>query len=285
MPFGCVYSLYANKSSAIRISAIRLGTVLPAPFGYLIGSMTCRLGELVGVLRTALEVSEKNRNGPWLGIFQANLAWVRLQCGDLAGARGLAEALIHEHTGEPAGQIRTMAAITQAYVDLESGLVDTALERFAALVGAKGRSRFFLDWYWSMMAQLGVSRAWLAKGEAAQASEAAAIFIEAAQSSADPRLHALAWELNAQLAMQTGDSNRACDFAQQALGALDSLKLPMVSWRIEMTASECYRAAGEEKVARTHGARAAELVNGLIASFPPDEPLRAKFAASAGGRR
>jgi hypothetical protein len=136
-----------------------------------------------------------------------------------------------------------------------------------------------------MMTQLGVSRAWLAKGEAAHAKEAAAIFIEAAKSCADPRLHALAWELNAKLAMQAGDSSRACDFARQALGALDSLELPMVSRRIEMTASECDRAAGDAKGSKAHRARAAALVNKLIASFPPDAPLREKFAASASVRR
>ena len=172
-----------------------------------------RLGELLQVLKTALEVAEKNHNAPWVGIFKANLAWVHLQCGDLAGARRLAEELMHQHVGKTANQIRTMATITSAFVDLESDLVDSAVERFNLVIETQLRSRFFLDWYWRMMANFGLSQAWLKKGELARAGQAAGMFFELAASSADPGLKALSWEMRARVAVHNGDQDCAREFA------------------------------------------------------------------------
>lgn len=239
-----------------------------------------RLGELLDVLNTALEVSEKNHNAPWLGIFQANMAWVRLQCGDLQGAGRMAGELIHEHVGEPAGQIRTMAAITEAYVDLESGSLDSAVARFSALTNGKKGSHFFLDWYWLMMAQLGLTRACLAKGDSVRATQAAAAFFESARLSADPALNALAWNLKAQVALHLAEYGPALTCAEKALAALASYDLPMVAWRIEATASRCCDSAGDAIRAEQHRTRSAALVDRLIHSFPKDEPLRETFTSS-----
>jgi len=244
-----------------------------------------RLGELLQILKTALEVAEKNGNAPWLGVFKANLAWVKFQCGDIPGAGRLAGELTHEYAREPDGQVHTMATITSGFVDLESGSADSALQRFYAATRAPAGSRFFLDWYWRLMAQLGVSQTWLMKGDATRAKHAAAMFFESATSSAGPDLNALGWELNARLALHDREYNRARGFVEQALGAFASYDIPMIAWRVEMTASDCYRLAGDSASAQQHHARAMAIVNTLIGSFHPNEPLRESLAASAAVRR
>jgi DNA-binding winged helix-turn-helix (wHTH) protein len=238
-----------------------------------------RLGELLEVLHTALEVSEKNHNAPWLGIFQANLAWVRFQCGDLAGARELAGELLHEHSAEPAGQIRTMAAITDAFVDLESGSLDSAVQKFSPLASPGKGSHFFLDWYWRMMAQIGLTRACLGNGETVRASQSTADFFDSARASADPVLNALAWDLKANLALRKADFGAAHGFAEKALTALVSYDLPMIAWQVEATASRCCHSVGDASAAEHHRATSAALVNQLIHSFPKGEPLREIFAS------
>jgi len=243
-----------------------------------------RWGELLQVLNTALDVAGKNRNAPWLGIFQANLAWVRFQCGDISGASTLARELIHDRIDEPAGQVRTMATVTAGFADLESGSTDSAGERFSSVIEAPVHARFFLDWYWRLMAQLGVTQTWLAKGDSARAKQAATVFFESATSAADPGLNAVAWELNGLLALHDSECDRACGFAENALAALPS-KVPMIAWRIELTASDCYRAAGDPERAELHRVRAAAIVDELIASFPQNELLRESFAASPAVRR
>jgi hypothetical protein len=47
-----------------------------------------------------------------------------------------------------------------------------------------------------------------------------------------------------------------------------------------MTASDCYRSAGHPVRAEQHRARAIAIVNGLIASFAQDQPLRESLVTS-----
>jgi tetratricopeptide (TPR) repeat protein len=244
-----------------------------------------RLGELLHILKTALEVSEKNGNAPWLGIFKANLAWIKLQCGDIPGAGRLAGQLMQEHAGEPDGQVSTMATITAGFVDLESGAIDSALQRFSGATSAPIGARFFQDWYWRMTAQRGLSEVWLRKGDATRAKQAADMFFKSATLSAGPDLNALGWELNARLALHDRKYNRACGFAEKALAALASLDIPMIGWRVEMTASDCYRLAADPARAEQHRSRARAMVNTRLDSFATNDPLRESFAAAPAVRR
>ena len=262
-------TVYLSAHSSLTQSLLQLG----------------RLGELLQVLTTALDVAEKNRNGPWLGIFRANLAWVRLQCGDISGASRIAGELVRERIEEPAGQIRTMATITAAFADLESGSPDSALQGFSIVTGDQAAARFFLDWHWRLMARLGLCEAWLAKGDRVRATQAAEDFFQPAASAADPGLNALAWELKARLALRESKNDLACSLAEKALAAFDSFKAPMVAWRIEMTASDCYRSAGHPERAEQHHARAVVIVKGLIESIPVNDPLRGSLASSPAIRR
>ncbi len=243
-----------------------------------------RLGELLQVLSTALDVSEKNRNAPWIGIFRATLTWVRLRCGDIEGARRQAEELAHEHVGEPAGQIRTMAAITIAFADLAAGSLDAALERFAGVTGREVHRHFFLDWYWRMVAQRGLSEACLAKGDLDRANHEADAFLQSAMSAADPGLKALAWELRARLAMAEAQPDRAREALSNAFAAFTEFEVPLVAWEIHATACDCFRLAGDSQTAEEHRTRAAAIVRELIRSLPEGEPLRESLRASAAGR-
>ena len=234
-----------------------------------------RMGELLQVLNTAIEVSERNRNAPWLAIFKANLAWVKYQCGDISGARNLATELIRGHASEPAGQVRTMATITAGFAALESGAIDTAIEHFSEAAGAE---RFFLDWYWRITAQFGIARAWIAKGDLVKAKEAADAVFESATSAADPALNALAREIRARLALPAAP-DCACASIAKALEAFARFEAPMVRWRIELTAAECCMAAGSFEQAKNHRAQAAAITAKLLDSFPAADPLRKVFAA------
>ena len=237
-----------------------------------------RLGELLEVLHTALEVSKKNRNAPWFGIFRAHLAWVRFHCGDLSGARMLASELLREQASEPSAQVHAMAAIAAGYADLESGATDSALAHFAT---ALDLAPFFFDWYWKIIARLGEARAWVEKGDFARAEETIEMFFESATSGADPGLSARAWGIKALVELRKGQAQRAHALMGKALDAFDSFDAPMVAWQIEMTASECC----EPAEAAQHRKRAAALIADILRSLPSDEPLRASFAALPAVRR
>ena len=89
-----------------------------------------RWGELLSVIRKALEAAEKNGNAPWEGIFRATLAWTQCLACDYRGARTEAERLLQRYTDEPAGQIRTMALIAAGFASLGLKECDRALDYF-----------------------------------------------------------------------------------------------------------------------------------------------------------
>lgn len=260
--------VYLSAHSSMTLALLQLG----------------RLGELLQVLSTALDVAEKNRNAPWLGIFQATLAWLRFQCGDLEGARGLAENLLREYSQDPAGQIRTMALIVAAFAELESGSVDVALDRFAGVCDGAGHSRFFLDWYWRMIARFGLSNACLIKRDMERANREAELFLQSVSLGTDSALNGIAWDLKARLALTEGDGDRARECVNKGLAAC-SVEVPLVQWKLHATASECYRLIGDSKAAEDHRGRAAAIISGLVGSFQADEPLRESLAGSAGVRQ
>ncbi len=160
-----------------------------------------RADELQTALHTALDVAEKNGNAPWLGIFRATSAWVSLHTGDVASARKLAETLMREHTEDPPGQARTMAIVTAGFAELASGGENLAFQYFTTICRRPSHPRFFLDWYWKMVARYGLSAACLRRGDLAQATAEADALSEAVATSADPALNAQAWEMQARIHM------------------------------------------------------------------------------------
>ncbi len=236
-----------------------------------------RWGELLRVIAAAQSAVEKNGNAPWRGIFQAHLAWLKFHACDLHGAVSLADELLASHTEEPAGQVRTMAMVTSGFASLASGAPDRAAGIFSAVCTRQLHPRFFLDWYWRMLARLGLSHALLALDRDVEAQREAAVFFEAAPSTADPALKAMAFHLEACIAVHGQDWDRAWASLNQAFSIMHLRPVPGVAWRVHATASELHRRTGDGAAAAHHRARAAAILEELAHSLPPEEPLRESF--------
>ncbi len=236
-----------------------------------------RWGELLRVIAAARSAVEKNGNAPWRGIFRALLAWLKFQACDFAGAASLADELLAVHVEEPAGQVRTMAMVTSGFASLSSGAPDRAVEILSKVCARELHPRFFLDWYWRMIARLGLSHALLALDRDAEAGSEAALFFEAARSTADPALKAMAFHLEACRAVRTRDWDRAWGSLNQAFSMMHVRPVPGVAWRVHATASELHRLTGDGAAAVHHRARAAAILRELAHSLPPEETLRESF--------
>jgi hypothetical protein len=189
-------------------------------------------------LHKALDAAEKNGNAPWLGIFRATLAWVRLNTGDAAGARTLAETLMREHTEEPPGQARTMAMVTAGFAELEAGSENLAFQYFMAICRRPSHPRFFLDWYWKMVARYGLSAACLRRGDLDQAAAEADALSQAAAGVSDPALKAHAWELQARIHLVSNRLSQAEECIGRAQAELVAFEIPFAVTRIRATAAE-----------------------------------------------
>ncbi len=238
-----------------------------------------RWGELLEVLGSARDVARKNKNAPWLGIFEAHLAWLHFHACDFRGALRMARDVLRMHADEPDGQIRTMAALTAAFAQIELGAPDDAIPSLMSICDRPETPRFFMDWYWRRMARLGLSRAWLMKGDGDGASREAELFLQWALASADPSLKGLAWEMKARVT--TKDPALAREYLNQAFAELAAVEIPGVAWRVHASAFRVSARCGDAAQAEHHREQAGALLRRLADSLPEEAPLRLSLRNAA----
>ena len=239
-----------------------------------------RLGELLHLLRTGREIAEKNGNEPWLFVFRE--AWLRTAVLDFAGARQLCEGIMAGSANAYwRGPSQTIGGIAGGYAALEQGKYDEASRSFANVLDPTKTPKFFLHWYWRMNAELGLSNVWLAAGNLRKARPGADRFLQSALSTAEPNLHALAWNMDARVAMAEKDWKGAEEKIEKGLAVLHKCEIPTTAWRVHATRSDLYRQAKNETAAEAERARAEAIILALANSLALDDPLRQAFLAAA----
>jgi hypothetical protein len=241
-----------------------------------------RFGELMQVLQAGRQMAAKNGNDPWLFAFRE--AWLRTVVLDFDGAQRLCERVAATATGYPTGQPETIARLAAGYGALERGRHDDAVRSFREILDPSTTPRFFLHWYWRMSARLGLANVWLASRRLRDARTEADDFLDAASSTDDPNLQALAWEVQARVAMAEEDGKSAEDDLRNALDVLARFDIPTVAWRVHATCADLYRRAQDGEAAETHRAQGEAVLSRLADSFAADEPLRRSLRAAAASR-
>jgi DNA-binding winged helix-turn-helix (wHTH) protein/tetratricopeptide (TPR) repeat protein len=242
-----------------------------------------RFGEVLEIVRTGREIAEKNESDPWVFIFRE--AWLRTLCFDFEGVRRLSKIIMRVNPEQHAVQPRTIAMIATGYVELDRDKYDNALQYFAQVRDRKITPNFFLHWYWRMQAELGSARVWLKAGNIANARSEAGHFLESALSTPAPNLQAIAWAMNARVAMAENEWGGAEECIQKALAVLERFAIPVAAWQIHATAWRLYRHTGDQEAADKHRTRARAIILSLANSFAPDEPLRESFLSAPAIRR
>jgi len=110
-----------------------------------------------------------------------------------------------------------------------------------------------------MAAQLGSSRVWLKAGNVTNARREAEGLLASALSTADPELHALAWEMKSRVAMAEKDGDGAEQYLQRALAILENSEAPLAAWRVHATAWDLYGSKSEVR-GKDHLRYAQELI-------------------------
>jgi tetratricopeptide (TPR) repeat protein len=238
-----------------------------------------RWGELRRVIQTGLDLAEKNGNDPWLGIFQAYLAWLHLHARDFEGASKLSQMLLQKYTEEPAGQVQTMARVTSGFADINLGQPEAAIAKFAKVRNRPKQPKFFLQWYWQMLAEVGLPWAWLIAGQPQNAAVEADQYLRDALVTAEPSLRAMAWSTEARVALAKDDSIRAKQCIDEALACMREFEPPIPAWRVHLAASAVYTRSGDTPRAERHRGRVRELQQELANSLDPGDPLRDSLLA------
>jgi DNA-binding winged helix-turn-helix (wHTH) protein/tetratricopeptide (TPR) repeat protein len=240
-----------------------------------------RFGQALRIIRTNQEMAERNGSDPWL--FQYREAWLRTLAMDFSGARHVCQALMRSSV-YPTGQAKTIAELAAGFEAVDQGRHDQARRCFDAVRDPTETPKFFLHWYWRIHAHVGQTRAWLQAGDVPNARVEASRLTEAALSTADANLQALAWDASAQVAMAERNWGNAEQCLNHALAALARSDVPTCAWRVHGTAWELYRMTGQPAAAG-HRARAQAHIFALAESFEPNEPLRHALLAAPSVRR
>ena len=286
----CVLAIQGQYEEALKqADAVMLATDSPAAYLLAFGAKTLslislgRLGEVLRIVRTGREFTEKYGEEPWLFIFRE--AWLRQLCFDCEGVLHLSKIVMRSDAEQHARQPRTMAMVAFGYAELYRGRWKEALHYFAKVRDSQETPHFFLHWRWRLRSQLGTIDAFLLAGDLENARREADSFLESALATGEPNLHAFAWEARARVAVATNDSARALECVEKALAILDRFTIPLVGWRVHATAWDVFRYARQDERAETHRLRAQEVIMQLANSFEPGEPLRESLLCAPPVRR
>ncbi len=243
-----------------------------------------QLGELLVTLRTLLDTAAKNGNKLWFCAFSGLEAWLRVLAFDFQDARKLCKTVLPVCTGNPGRTPRAIALLCAGRAELGLGNTQEAVDCFSE-VERITNEQFYMYWWWRMHAQLGLASSWLQLGNITKARIESESFLEGALSTADPNMHALAWEMKARVAMAEKDWTLAGGSIQAALAVLEEREVRVSAWHVHATAWEFYGRQGNDESAERQRAKAEAGIQALACSFPEEEPLRATFLAAGPVRR
>jgi len=147
------------------------------------------------------------------------------------------------------------------------------------------RQAAVFDWYWRMPLESALTELWLAKGDLAQARPQAESFLEIALATAERTWQALAWEVNARVAIAKRDLTGARDCIIRGLSAMGGFEVPLAAWRVHATAFELYQNSGDRDLAERHRALSRDTIMKLANSMSAEDPLRTNFLSAPAIRR
>lgn len=235
-----------------------------------------QFGELLRVVRSATAMAQRNGNNLWFFAFTGVEAWLRSLTLDFEGARRLSKLILKGDLGRAARTPKAMALLFLGYAEIGLRNSGEAVHHFSE-VEEMTKEKFYLYWYWRMLAELGISRAWLESGNLVKARQQADCFLESALSTEDPHLQALAWETKARVAFAAGEWTEAEPLVLQALAILQRFDVPIAAWQVHATAWDLYRQLGQEDKADQHRNNAEMIIRAIANSFASEEPLREIF--------
>ena len=234
------------------------------------------LGELISALRRAITLARRNGNNLWLRAFTGVEAWLRTASLDFEGAKILCEPVLTCRREKATRTPDALALLFLGHAEIGLGNSREALRHFSAVEEITA-DKFYLHWYWRLLAQLGVCDAWLKLGNTSNATRKSEAFLSAARDTDDPNLQVLACETKARIAIAARAWQEAETFIQPALEILQRVEIPLTSWHVNGMAWQIYKELMTDDTAERYRKASQNNIRAIAESLPAEEPLRTKF--------
>ena len=157
---------------------------------------------------------------------------------------------------------------------------DRALERLLTVGEEMDRQPQLMDWYWRLLQHWTRAGLWLSRGELERAREDGKLLVAEASATAERTWQALAWDVNARIALAGDDPRQARDLIERGLAAIDGVEVPVAAWQVHATAAEVFQASGETDSAQSHRESSRDTIMRLAASLDTYEASRRTFLTS-----
>jgi DNA-binding winged helix-turn-helix (wHTH) protein len=243
-----------------------------------------RLGEAQRTVLLGIELADKNHNATWLGIFRSYLAWIRSQLYDFDGVRELSNAVSAVDAAQAPPRTRLLTNMFQGLADLAAGQQPTTFVHFEDVRDSPIRPKSIQSWYWRAYARLGLSEAWLASANVANANREAQALVETVTSWKESFLKSLAWDLSARIALKAAHQKISERYIRQALEIVESVEVPLASWQVHATAWDVYRKTNPKK-AEDHRSKAKAIILQIADALEEFVMSRQAFLSAARVRR
>ena len=255
-------------------------------YEHLVSSCLLFLGEWGQALRKIeqrIEMVEKN--GDRLGAVIAGLERPRLQIDamDFTGARQIYESGLPVVAAIP--YLRRDCLIWTGWAEAGLGNHERALEYLLKCWDEMDQHPLMFDWYNRMPLQRALTEAWLSKGDLAQARVESEQFLKVTLETEERTFRALAFEVNARVAIAEQDLDRAQDCLAKALQSMEGFEVPLAHWRVHATAAELHRRLGSRDLADDHRELSRATIMKLANSLPVEEPLCRTFLSAPAIRK
>jgi DNA-binding winged helix-turn-helix (wHTH) protein len=293
--FGIAYALLDSSEyheasrSANEGFAILLGDYEENPYlswtFQVYGNLVCRCllylgdwGEALRRINQRVEMVEKNGDRQGATFARMEVTWLTLEAMAFTRAQQLLESAFPVFAPIPMFLRHWLLWAGSAEAGL--GNHDLALEYLLKCRDEMDQRPLMADWFMRMPLQRALTEAWFSTGELRNARVEAEQFLKVTQVNKERAFQALAFEVNARLAIAEQTLDRAQDFIAKALQSMEGFEVPLAHWRVHGTAAELHRRLGNRELADQHRELSRATILKLANSLASDEPLRRTFLSA-----
>jgi tetratricopeptide (TPR) repeat protein len=237
-------------------------------------------GEALRQIDDAITTADRNGDQFPGQLLPLHRAWIQLHAMDFAGVLTICDRMVTVVGNFTGNYLHRFSRIFAGCAEAGLGNYDRALDD---LLGARDQmksQKIMMDWYYRMPLELALTEVWLGKKDLIRARQEAERFLNSATATAERTWQALAWEVNARVAMAEIDLKRARDCVSRALVTMEGFEIPLAGWRVHATAAEVSQRSADSESSQRHREISRVTILNLANSLTPEDPLRKTFLSA-----
>jgi Anaphase-promoting complex subunit 5 len=207
-------------------------------------------------------------------------AWIQLHAMDFAGVLTICDRMVTVFGNFTGNYLHRFSRVFAGCAEAGLGNYDRALDHLLSARDHMNSHKIMMHWYYRMPLELALTEVWLGKKDLIRARQEAERFLNSATATAERTWQALAWEVNARVAMAEIDLKRAQDCVSRALVTMEGFEVPLAGWRVHATAAEVFQRAKDTESSQRHREISRAAILKLANSLAPEEPLRKSFLSA-----